>query len=102
MYNKSVYLMEQQIGDRMERSYLNKLRNKIFKYYEDLESKTFFEQDYDEYVPIGGSGSFSQRSYRREVPQPILSGAPIQRKQPEKLPSRTYPQYINRNDIPSI
>jgi hypothetical protein len=98
VYSMTVNLIEEQIGDRMERRYLAKLRKNIFDYYDDLQSRPFFEQEFEPYVRIGGSPSFANR-FSNPAKSQITS---MTRRQPERLPPQNYPKYLDRNDIPSI
>jgi hypothetical protein len=93
LYALTVNLMEEQIGDRMERSYLARLRRNIFDYYQDIQSHMFFEQTFEPYIRIGGPNSFNQSKLQAR------SGS---RQQTEKLRSQQYPPYLDRNNIPNI
>lgn len=94
LYTITLDLIEEQVGDRMERRYLAKLRQNIFDYYTDLQSRPFFDQEFDPYISIGGNPSFAGRSSR-----PSMTSS--RRIQPQIVPQE-YPPYLNRDDIPSI
>jgi hypothetical protein len=102
VYNLTLQLIKRQIGDRYLQLNIKRLNQQIYDYYEDLQTRPFFEHEIDPYISIGGSPSFAENSYYYIVNKPPTPSNPSKCKQPKTLLSQKYPPYLDQNDIPNI
>lgn len=95
-YEEALDTLKIQVGDRYRSVHIKTLERNMIQYYNDLLKQPFFEEQHEEYVPIGGSPTPIETMYdsNRQIYKPVI------RVQPSKPVYTNYPPYLERDETP--